>query len=224
MEIHSDCGSKNPLYQTWYLMMYRCYNPKYYKYHRYGGRGITVCAEWHSFANFIKDMQPTYLYGHTLDRRNNDGNYEPSNCCWITREDNSKKDTSKGVYQYSLEGTYVNSYDAASDANQSLGLNKENGGLNRAISQKKPYKGYRWSRLLCAEGLPAEEMTGKLINTNMPIKQIDLNTLEVIKVWSNAKEIVETLKINSGSLSRVCSGKLNKTGGFKWEYASSPNC
>lgn len=65
----------------------RCLCPTNSKYHRYGGRGITICSRWsirkHGFWNFVEDMgeRPE---GHTLDRKENDGNYEPSNCRWAT--------------------------------------------------------------------------------------------------------------------------------------------
>lgn len=68
----------------WYGMLKRCYNPKNASYKYYGGRGITVCDRWReSFETFLGDMgsRPN---GLTLDRINNDGNYEPSNCKWTT--------------------------------------------------------------------------------------------------------------------------------------------
>ena len=78
-----------PTYDSWVHMRQRCSNPNYAKWHRYGGRGITVCARWDpkqggSFANFLADMgeRPE---GRTLDRwPNPDGNYEPGNCRWAT--------------------------------------------------------------------------------------------------------------------------------------------
>lgn len=78
----------HPNYGSWYSMIRRCTSPKHENYHRYGGRGITVCQEWYDFDTFVKDMgiRPE---GKTLDRRDNDKGYCLSNCRWATPKEQS---------------------------------------------------------------------------------------------------------------------------------------
>lgn len=70
-------------------MKTRCQNSKSKEYDRYGGRGITVCEEWkNDFMSFYNwAIANGYQEGLTIDRKDNDGNYEPSNCRWITRKE-----------------------------------------------------------------------------------------------------------------------------------------
>jgi hypothetical protein len=75
-------------YNIWTHIKQRCYNPKRDNYRYYGGRGISMCQEWKdSYESFFHDMG-TAPVGHEIDRKDNDGNYEPSNCRWVTRAEN----------------------------------------------------------------------------------------------------------------------------------------
>lgn len=86
---------KSPTYISWSRMRARCNRVNHPKRHRYGGRGIKVCERWSSFANFLADMgdRPP---GTTIDRVDNDGNYEPANCRWATQlEQQRNRSTTK---------------------------------------------------------------------------------------------------------------------------------
>ncbi|WP_449461315.1 AP2 domain-containing protein [Streptococcus suis] len=85
---HNMSGTK--AHRAWKGMKQRCYNPNYYKFDRYGGRGIVVCDEWiDSFEQFYKDMGEPPTSKHQLDRIDNDGNYCAKNCRWVLPNENS---------------------------------------------------------------------------------------------------------------------------------------
>lgn len=88
-------------YRAWRNMRQRCLNPRVPNYHRYGGRGIKICQEWSSFDRFIEDMGLKPSPDRSIERRDNNGNYEPSNCYWASRDDqeNNKERSVKIAYK-----------------------------------------------------------------------------------------------------------------------------
>jgi hypothetical protein len=78
----------HPLYWTWSNMRKRCYSPSRDEYASYGGRGISICDRWRdSFADFLADVGERPSPQHSLDRIDNDGNYEPGNVRWATKSE-----------------------------------------------------------------------------------------------------------------------------------------
>ena len=112
-----DQIKRKKIYETWNNMIQRCQNPKN---KNYGGRGITVCDRWidmtpvksiktngrpvkQGFLNFYEDMENEWSFEkNSIDRINNDGNYEPSNCQWLTRSQNVNKELKELV----VKGTH----------------------------------------------------------------------------------------------------------------------
>lgn len=91
---HGAYGRNRRLYGVWNTMIHRCEDPKREKYPAYGGRGIVVCEEWHDPNAFMDWAESSgYEYGLQLDRIDNDGNYEPSNCRWSTPKENNRHTT-----------------------------------------------------------------------------------------------------------------------------------
>jgi hypothetical protein len=93
--------SKTNIYRIWGGIISRCYNSKVKIYKYYGGRGIKVCPRWLKFENFYSDMgnRPDNLQ---LDRIDNNGNYEPSNCRWVTAKENNP--SNKGTLKDDMPG------------------------------------------------------------------------------------------------------------------------
>lgn len=98
MTKHNKCDL--PEYDVWRAMKQRCNNSNNKFYYLYGGRGIKICKEWDDFECFIANMGLRPEGGYSLDRIDNDGNYEPSNCRWATSLEQAKNNRWSYIFNY----------------------------------------------------------------------------------------------------------------------------
>lgn len=106
-------------YSTWGAMRSRCRNHRSKTFAKYGGRGIQVCERWDTFENFLADMGPKPSRSHSIDRIDNNGNYEPMNCRWATMKQQVRN--RRVTVTIEMEGRKV----AIAEAAERAGLNKQ---------------------------------------------------------------------------------------------------
>lgn len=107
---HGD--SKTSEFRIWCAIKSRCYNPKTINYVNYGGRGIMICDAWlSSYETFLKDMGRRPSKDHSIERNDNNGNYEPENCRWATRQEQCNNTRSNVFLE--IDGKKFNSTQAA---------------------------------------------------------------------------------------------------------------
>ena len=96
-----EFSTSEPLYGVWNTMRARCESPKHNRYHIYGGRGITVCAEWQDYTKFRSwASRSGYRSGLQIERVDTNGNYEPSNCEWRSPKDQQRNRRNNRIVTY----------------------------------------------------------------------------------------------------------------------------
>lgn len=101
-------GRLHPIHNSWSAMWQRCTNPNSQDYEYYGGQGVTVCPEWKDFTVFARDMAASWKPGLTIDRwPNQKGNYEPGNCRWGTRLQQSRNSSRCHYLEFNGESLII---------------------------------------------------------------------------------------------------------------------
>lgn len=183
----------SPTYNSWQSMIQRTRNPnsKYYSY--YGGRGITVCESWRTFANFLADMGERPA-GMTLDREDNNKSYEPGNCRWATRRE--QQNNTNYAVMIPFEGRL-----------RPLSEVSELTGLSRRTITKRINRG--WPEARWFEGVVGK---GDLINgeKNGHAKLTEEQALDIIvrrRGGERAAVLAIELGVSQGTINDVYSGR-----------------
>jgi hypothetical protein len=128
-------------FKSWQSMKDRCENSSNIGYARYGGRGIAVCARWQSFENFLADMGERPA-GTTIDRIDNDGNYEPGNCRWATQVEQSNNRSSSRLLTHKGETMTVAEWAERTGMKHATILHRLNRGWSVSDALDKPARSY----------------------------------------------------------------------------------
>jgi hypothetical protein len=126
----------------------RCYSPRNRDWARYGGRGITVCAAWNSVEQFLVDMgHPPATGGLSIDRIDNDGNYEPGNCRWATQEESNDNTCRNKFVEWQGKSQTIKEWAKELDMEPRRISERLNRGwtVERTLTTKSP-KGYEQGR------------------------------------------------------------------------------
>jgi hypothetical protein len=186
-------------------MLERCENPQHPGYKDYGGRGITVCEEWHRFFPFYSwSLSNGYAEKLTIDRIDNGKGYNPNNCRWITQKKNSRNRRNNHLISWGGESLCI------SEWAERLGISPQ------ALVDRLHSKSWSLEQALT------------LGKNGRPIKQpsfekaiIQLTTDgSVIKEWESISKAAEALNIPNSNISRALKNKKYTARGFRWEYAS----
>lgn len=139
---------RKPERNIWYGMIRRCTDPKALSFKHYGGRGITVCDRWtgeNGFEKFMIDIGPRPSADYSIERNDSNGNYEPKNCRWATRDEQARNRRSNRIIEWNGKRQCIE--DWARELGVSVGaiaarLGPLNWSIERALTTRKSSSGY----------------------------------------------------------------------------------
>lgn len=129
------------VYTNWCQMIARCTDKNSTSYSNYGGRGITVCDRWLRFKNFFEDMGNRPFNGASIDRVNNEGNYEPGNCKWSTSAEQARNRRNSRHITYKGETLIFDDWAARFGIARATLWNRLKNGLSFDEALTKPIQG-----------------------------------------------------------------------------------
>jgi hypothetical protein len=135
-------SKKAGIYKSWLGLKERCLNTKNHAYSLYGGRGITVCERWMKFENFLEDMGHP-IKGQSIDRIDNNGNYEPNNCRWATQSEQNNNYRRNKLLTYDGKTKNMNQWSISKGWNPRTVQNRIKNGwsIEKALTQPVKKRG-----------------------------------------------------------------------------------
>ena len=205
--MHGQCYTR--LYNIWTHIKQRCTNPNDEAYKNYGGRGINICEEWSSnFSNFYEwSMFNGYNENLEIDRIDNNKNYSPDNCRWITHQEQQLNKRNNKLITYN--------------------------GITKPLKSWTDELGIDYHKTLCrlwigwsvedAFNSTSEEHFQKYCANRhqmKPVVQYDL-LMNIVGEYQSIKEASEITGINYNGIAKCCRGELHKSHGFIWHFKSN---
>lgn len=202
------------IYGIWCGIKRRCYSQNSKSFSHYGGKGVIVCEEWkNNFLNFYNwSMENGYNDNLTIDRINNKGNYEPSNCRWITHGEQQRNRSNNIYLEHNGETKTLSEW--------CIIMNQP---YKRIYGRIKPAL-YRYGKLEFNDLFypkPIKRVyTEKYYNRNHYTRKINQYSINgnLIKEWNSAREI-EKFGFNRNAVISCCRGRSKTSGGYIWKYA-----
>ena len=196
--------TKRLLHATWRNMMARCNNSGHSGWHRYGGRGISVCEEWAEFAPFYNwAIDNGYCFGLTIDRKDNDGNYCPANCRWVPQKVNANNRCTNVLVEFRGERKTVQEWaDLVGITNQAMveRLSSDGWTLEDALTYPKYERSVKQPKLR---------------------KKVEQYTTDgkFVRRWDSLTDAANGLRLHTSNICAALKDGNRTIGGYRWRYA-----
>lgn len=183
-------------YNIWALMRQRCSNPNAANYNSYGARGICVCERWNKFANFWQDMGPAPSPQHTLDRKDNNGNYCPENCAWASSEQQQNNRRNNVFIEAFGQRKTIAQWARAT-------------GLSRDMVKHRVF----------VMKMPAEQalQAPRMSHNKCPVEQLSLDG-QIVCSYDSLADVQKIGGFNKQAVHLALQGKAKTSSGFRWRY------